>query len=164
MKTITCIGYEKYKCGKELLAKSTNHKRCSKCARGARLAISRRYRATTKGKQAVRNYENSPQGSKMNRERGWRNQGIIGVTYKLWKRDSKRGCGFKFLGNCAGMLGADHDHETGKYRGALCVRHNWALGALGDTSEKLARIAKILKSRKSHAARVGLGFVLPKSL
>lgn len=36
----------------------------------------------------------------------------------------------------------DHDHQTGRVRGALCLPHNRALGNLGDTPESLGRALK----------------------
>jgi hypothetical protein len=86
------------------------------------------------------------------RESSWRSIGIITedgntLTYKKFKRDSKKGCKFKFLGNCYGTLGADHDHETGLYRGPLCLNHNHALGKLGDSPKNLRKLAKILESK-----------------
>jgi len=42
-------------------------------------------------------------------------------------------------------LSVDHDHETGKVRGLVCSRCNWALGVLGDTPEKLSRVVEYLR-------------------
>ena len=86
----------------------------------------------------------------MRREASWRNQGITMkdgtlLTYERFLKDAKRGCKFKFLGDCAGALNADHDHKTGFYRLPLCVHHNQALGKLGDYPKTLRRIIKILE-------------------
>ncbi len=37
-------------------------------------------------------------------------------------------------------LAVDHDHRTGRVRGILCHRCNCAIGALGDSAEKLTRV------------------------
>lgn len=41
----------------------------------------------------------------------------------------------------------DHDHSTGAVRGALCHKHNCALGLFDDDAEMLARAIKYLKAR-----------------
>lgn len=51
-------------------------------------------------------------------------------------------------------LTRDHDHETGRIRGLLCLRCNRALGAFEWSDEVLVRlrvyIAAILKDRVQH--------------
>lgn len=37
-------------------------------------------------------------------------------------------------------LEVDHDHTTGKVRGLLCHRCNYAMGLLGDSKERAARV------------------------
>ncbi len=41
----------------------------------------------------------------------------------------------------------DHDHETGRIRGILCVQCNSALGKLGDSSERLERALAYVRCR-----------------
>ena len=46
----------------------------------------------------------------------------------------------------------DHDHETGEVRGILCHNCNRALGAVGDSVERLDQLKRyILKSSRSLA-------------
>lgn len=40
---------------------------------------------------------------------------------------------------------ADHDHETGRVRGALCMSCNTSLGQLGDTITAVQRVLAYLK-------------------
>jgi hypothetical protein len=42
-------------------------------------------------------------------------------------------------------LSIDHDHETGKIRGLLCMRCNWALGFLGDNPERLRMLLQYME-------------------
>lgn len=39
----------------------------------------------------------------------------------------------------------DHDHNTGKVRGVLCIRCNTALGTFGDSVEGLMKAVKYLE-------------------
>lgn len=39
----------------------------------------------------------------------------------------------------------DHDHQTGKVRGLLCMHCNAALGKLGDTKEQLLKVLEYLE-------------------
>jgi len=61
-------------------------------------------------------------------------------------------------GKCAvcgtrdGRQVVDHDHDTGKVRGILCVRCNVSIGGLGDTVNGLMRAVRYLeKASKSNA-------------
>lgn len=44
-----------------------------------------------------------------------------------------------------GKVHWDHDHETGKFRGWLCVKCNTGLGKLGDNIEGLERALAYLR-------------------
>lgn len=39
----------------------------------------------------------------------------------------------------------DHDHNTGRVRGALCLPHNRAIGNLGDTPDAIERALRYVK-------------------
>jgi peptidyl-tRNA hydrolase len=46
-----------------------------------------------------------------------------------------------------GFLVVDHCHKTGKIRGLLCVTHNSALAAFGDSEEGILKLLEYLKPR-----------------
>lgn len=48
-----------------------------------------------------------------------------------------------------GVLDVDHDHESGRVRGLLCHRCNWALGILQDDPALLRRAADYLEASAS---------------
>lgn len=41
----------------------------------------------------------------------------------------------------------DHDHETGKVRGLLCLRCNTALGVFGDNTAGVMKVLRYLRQR-----------------
>lgn len=166
MKIVRCVGYRGYECKKTIRQASNNHKYRSLCREKAyeekRYKAWRKYSRSLKARKVRRKYHKSPNYRRALRKylktskgrmtrliAGWRRQGIIGITHKIWKRDLRKGCMFKFLNSCAGILSADHDHKTGCYRGPLCMLHNHALGKLGDSSIKLRQIARILEQAQS---------------
>lgn len=67
-------------------------------------------------------------------------------TIKLKEQNSVcAACGKEETGrNQYGILplAVDHDHNTGKIRGLLCMRCNRALGLLGDSLETLKKLAQ----------------------
>src|SRR5258708_4820856 len=77
----------------------------------------------------------------------WKALGIKGITIEMWERDSRKGCMFSSLGNCAGRLGAHHNHDTGVYVGPLCLIHNTHLSSLGDTRQNLLRVSELIRRR-----------------
>ena len=56
-----------------------------------------------------------------------------GLTPEQYAEVVARPCGI--CGTTAIERVADHDHATGEIRGALCPKHNHAIGMLGDTAE-----------------------------
>ena len=50
--------------------------------------------------------------------------------------------------NGAGALHLDHDHDTGEFRGWLCMGCNMSIGQLGDNLEGLQRAIEYLKREK----------------
>lgn len=47
-----------------------------------------------------------------------------------------------------GRICFDHDHNTGKFRGWICIRCNAALGMAKDSSELLLRLSEYLKKNQ----------------
>ena len=66
--------------------------------------------------------------------------GISTAEYEVLHVQQDGRCAF-----CGGLptgnkrLAVDHDHETGRVRGLLCDKCNWAFGQLGDTASALLR-------------------------
>jgi len=170
MRTIKCIGYEGHECGKTVRATNNYQKRCPACAKEANRKTIRKYKNTPKGRKTQRKYQRTPKGRKTkrkadrkfsrtpkgrkaSRKAAWKRWEITmkngsPLTVEIFDRDAKKGCRFKSLWTySSGTLHADHDHETGAYRGPLCKRHNIALGALGDMPESLRQAANILENK-----------------
>ena len=122
-------------CGNKTRAKHRSKKRCKPC----KIKTMRK---------ASQKRENSFEGYRSRREGQWRRRGMIGLTWEKWKRDEKKGCGLRFLGNCGGRIVPDHDQETGFYRGPLCDNHNRGLGRFGDTNKSLKRVIKVLERNR----------------
>ena len=158
-------------CENRTRAKCRSKKRCKLCAIKAIRKDSQKYKRSLKGRRTKktgdRRYKASPRGHRIHkawnmkfyrtlkgyikgRERSWHANGVVlrdgsPLTWERFQQDAKSGCKLKFLGNCSGELGADHDHETGFYRGPLCDNHNRGLGRFGDTPKSLRLVAKILE-------------------
>jgi hypothetical protein len=148
METVKCFGYKGHECKKMIRPMQGTRKRCPSCVVGAK----REWYKTPKIRKRQYSYARSVKGRIVSRESAWRKKGVLveggkPLTVKRFKHDSKNGCMLKKLGHCAGGLVADHDHETGLYRGPLCMHHNHALGKLGDTSRSLRYAADILDKK-----------------
>lgn len=143
MKIVKCAGYDGHACKNKIdkFGKS-KLKYCPTCRIQQTIILNRKYKSSEAGKAYDKAYYKTEKGAKSKKESEWRRQGIIGLTYEIWQKDIERGCMFKFLGRCAGLLCADH--ESGQYRGPLCVHHNRALGKLGDSTKTLKQCIEIL--------------------
>ena len=51
---------------------------------------------------------------------------------------------YKHIGICF-----DHDHDTGQFRGWLCAKCNLALGLVGDSPERLLKLALYLETHRA---------------
>ena len=71
--------------------------------------------------------------------------GITPEDYDEMAKDGCNLCGKKRESN-GRNLAVDHDHETGKLRGILCVMCNVGLGNLGDNVEGLTRALEYLNA------------------
>ena len=71
-----------------------------------------------------------------------------GITLEEYDEMAKDGCNIcgKTNEENKGHLAVDHDHETGKVRGILCVMCNLGLGNLGDNVEGLTRALEYLNA------------------
>lgn len=79
------------------------------------------------------------------------------ILYGLSREDAKRIVRLRKTGKCAicfctanqsgkwHRLQVDHDHETGKMRGLLCVGCNRAIGYLNDSMERAKAVVNYLK-------------------
>jgi hypothetical protein len=55
-----------------------------------------------------------------------------GLSLEQFEEMAKNGC---YLCGATDDLCVDHCHDTGRVRGILCRKHNFAIGLLGDTPE-----------------------------
>lgn len=68
----------------------------------------------------------------------------------LEKQDNKCAlCNKPFLSMWGKDMHIDHDHETNKVRGLLCLSCNVGLGMLGDNEEGLTKALKYIKGELS---------------
>ena len=80
----------------------------------------------------------------MNDRRGPRIELLYGITESEYDEAMSRGCSA-----CGSFknLHADHDHDTGAFRGILCMNCNVALGLLGDDIERLRSLLKYMETK-----------------
>jgi hypothetical protein len=92
----------------------------------------RRYNQSEKGKAAARRAREKYRAK--NPDYWLRSK--FGLSGEQWAELAKNGCGI-----CGTMedLVVDHDHKTGRVRGALCRKHNAAIGLLSDDPDLLRR-------------------------
>ena len=117
--------------------------------RAARLAYQRRYqiahRDTILPRRAAYYADNTEKWRAYNiehRERTrasdrLRNYGIPADVYERVLVTQGGTCMYAGFGTCGGILGVEHDHETGAFRGIACCVHNHALAAFGDNAAGL---------------------------
>jgi uncharacterized protein YeaC (DUF1315 family) len=87
-----------------------------------------------------------------------KNLGLKGDKNPMWKGGISPIARIKYASRpktsqceVCGALGRicyDHDHITGKFRGWLCLRCNFALGYVKDNSETLIALAEYLKNSR----------------
>lgn len=73
------------------------------------------------------------------------------ITIEDYKRMWKKQDGMCAISGCGWLLDSgpkrphiDHDHETGRFRGLLCYKHNIALGLVSDNIEQLQGLINYL--------------------
>lgn len=115
--------------------------------REAAKAYAKAYRATDKAKARQRaryaeRYRERSRADKLNR--------AFGITPDEFDRllEAQAGkcaiCGTSSPGGRWSRFSVDHDHETGRVRGLLCLRCNRALGLMDDDPRRLQRAANYL--------------------
>lgn len=70
-----------------------------------------------------------------------------GITPEQYREMCKRDPGCAICGCTDKALVVDHDHDTGKVRGRLCINCNTGIGKLGDTVANVMRAVKYLEER-----------------
>ena len=97
-----------------------------------------------KRKAQILKYEQRPENKEAKRRRTRK----ATLARYSWTEDDLRGQLARQRGRCRGCLSElsvetariDHDHETGRVRGLLCDRCNWALGHARDSAAILRRL------------------------
>lgn len=73
----------------------------------------------------------------------------MGLTLEEYKQEKASRRGYCDLcGEFSDSLVADHDHDTGKFRGFICRLENSALGTLGDNEAGILRVLEYLRKGK----------------
>ena len=118
------------------------HKRCRTC----RLLIQQRWR------------DNNPQRIKGHRDANkiasrlrylWRVYGLTSDRYTQMLDEQDGRCAVCKYIFAEGKVSVDHDHETGRVRGLLCVKCNASIGMAGESPERLENLAEYLREEGS---------------
>ncbi len=67
-----------------------------------------------------------------------------GITVEEYRKIMSLGCG---ICGSTDRLCVDHDHKTGRVRGALCKKHNTALGLFDDDPDVLRKAIRWVEER-----------------
>ena len=108
-------------------------------------AANRQYARQNRNKESLRHkrYRESPNGKKALRKRWLRS--AYGLSLEQFEAIFKAQNGVCALCRKARKLFVDHDHNSKKIRGLLCIRCNTMLGALGDTAQAARRLVRYLE-------------------
>ena len=81
-------------------------------------------------------------------EDAWRRRGIVGMTWELYQQmlsDQESVCAICQKPDASGRrLAVDHNHETGKIRGLLCLSCNQFIGKLENGTVPTSRLIAYL--------------------
>ena len=81
-------------------------------------------------------------------ESRWKAYGIVGMTWELYQQmlsDQESGCAICQKPCASGrQLAVDHDHETGRVRGLLCMSCNQFIGKLENGTVPYSRLIAYL--------------------
>ena len=98
--------------------------------------------ARSERKRLLYKQDNSPYRDRALRK----NYGIGLETYNIMLQMQNGVCAICGKVNPDGKaLAVDHDHITGRVRGLLCAKCNWAIGNFGDNSKMLKRAFEYLE-------------------
>lgn len=75
---------------------------------------------------------------------------LYGVTVEEYNKRMASSVCCEICGTEEGKLCYDHNHNTGEFRGVLCVNCNTALGGFKDSPELLSRATSYLLSRGNY--------------
>lgn len=90
-------------------------------------------------------YAEKSRNSKNKRIRAWKKKGIVFSVAEYEKMLTEQG-GLCWICREPSdrTLQVDHCHATGKVRGILCYKCNWAIGAFNDDPVRIARVVEYL--------------------
>jgi hypothetical protein len=103
----------------------------------------------TTNEQHRAQYNKNPDKQRLrSRRKNWRTWGIDPDVAEKTLADHNGKCEICFTTEPGGRgtWHVDHDHDTHKIRGILCLRCNAGIGQLNDDPEQLIRAAKYLTS------------------
>jgi len=118
--------------------------------KGRRADYNKRYSMANKGKikNNMKKWYKSESGILSKRKRNLARYGITIDIYDSMLKNQNGVC--KICGKKdKRLLSVDHDHKTGKVRGLLCNKCNFALGYADDNPERLRDMARYLESQET---------------
>lgn len=113
---------------------------CKMCVRAYKKRYGDRNAADLKIRRAAQHVKH--RAANVERMRVWRFKNRYGITpaqYDVWFAHQGGACALCGSPPGSKALCVDHDHETGRVRGLLCLQCNSALGKLGDSVASLKR-------------------------
>jgi hypothetical protein len=127
-------------------------KRCSRC--GVKKPITDFYNTDAYCKECRAEYKRSIRDKLRRADREYQLERLYGLSIEehdkiLAEQDEVcAGCGATSFNDKSYHLAVDHDHETGKVRGLLCLKCNRILGLADDNPEILRNLADYLESNQ----------------
>jgi len=140
--------------------------RCRECLRLSNARYSRtekfkatqaRYRASEKGRARDARYFSSEAWRAAHARAHWRYWGIIDLTWERFQSavEVQGGvCAICHLPPRRSRLDADHDHQTGKFRGALCTSCNVSVARYEEGRLRKSKFVRRIKNYLAQHAEV----------